>query len=171
MRKTVTHIDCPKIWESESDWDSHKNLLWLALKNTSEYVVEMGMGFGSTPIIDLECKMSNRVFYSYETNRDWYLKMIMISGKTYLIDDYLKQEIGNPEVLFVDCAPAEVRKDLIEKWKDVPIIVVHDTEEGAEYVYGLSKILSTFRYRLDYAPEGKPHTTVVSNTVNVTEWC
>ena len=111
MRKTVTHINCPKEWESESDWDSHKNLLWLALKNTSEYVVEMGMGFGSTPIIDLECKMSNRVFYSYETNRDWYLKMIMISGKTYLIDDYLKQEIGNPEVLFVDCAPAEVRKD------------------------------------------------------------
>lgn len=168
--KTVTHIDCPKEWEITNDWDSHKSLVWLVLKRTCEYVVEMGMGLGSTPLIDLECKNSNRVFYSYETNREWYLKMINIAGKVFLIDNYLKQDIGNPEVLFIDCAPAEIRKELIEKWKGVPIIIVHDTEKGAEYVYGLSLILSTFKYRLDYQPEGKPHTTVVSNFINVEEW-
>ena len=33
MTKTVTEIPCPKEWESESDWDSHRALLWLAVEH------------------------------------------------------------------------------------------------------------------------------------------
>ena len=76
-------------------------------------------------------------------------------------------EIG---LMFIDAAPAEIRKLLISKYKDIPVMVIHDTEPGAEYVYGMNEVLSSFKYRLDYQPEGKPHTTAVSNYINVCEW-
>jgi len=74
-------------------------------------------------------------------------------------------------VLFVDCAPGEIRKDLIQKWRNkAKIIVAHDTEIGAEYVYGMADVLSSFKYRLDYQPNGKPSTTIISDFFNVMEW-
>lgn len=171
MRRTVAYIDCPDYYNSENDWDSHKPMLNLCLNNTKGYVVEMGMGFGSTPMISFHCNINSRVFYSYETNREWYNKCAMFDCGKILTDDYLMQDIGDVDLLFVDAAPGEVRKKLIDKYKDiVGVIVVHDTEPGAEYVYGMNEVLSTFKYRLDYTPEGKPHTTAVSNTVNVSEW-
>lgn len=73
--------------------------------------------------------------------------------------------------MFIDGKPGEQRKELIEKHRNnAHVIVVHDTEPGAEYVYGMAEILSTFKYRLDYEPEGEPHTTAVSNFINVCDW-
>lgn len=164
-KMTVTHIDCPKDWDSESDWDSHKPCLWLALKNTEGYVCELGSGMGSTPFLRLYCSENNIDFVSYETNKEWSEKTDSI-----FIEDYFKDTwaVG---LLFVDCAPGEIRKDLIEKWKDdAQVIVAHDTEFGANYVYNMAAVLSTFKYRLDYQPKSKPHTTIVSNFINIEKW-
>lgn len=170
MTKTITHIKVPKEWESDNDWDSHRPLLYTSLYHTTGIVNEFGCGYGSTQLINSFCQKWDRPFYSYDTNKEWVDKM---NGITNLIRDYLKDLYSNTntDVLFIDCAPAEIRKSLIENWSHIPVIVIHDTEPGAEFCYGMSEILSTFKYRLDYTPEGKPHTTVVSNTVNVTEWC
>jgi len=176
MKKVITHIDCPKEWESENDWDSHRGLLWLALQNTNGDVREFGMGHGSTLLIDKICETQNRDFNSEETNTIWLEEVYKSYDNWWgnliaIVDDYSDMELDNHGLLFVDCAPAEERKKVIEKNKDTcEVIVVHDTETGAEYVYGLSQILSTFKYRLDYQPEGKPHTTAVSNHINVCEW-
>lgn len=165
MQKTVTHIDCPKEWESANDWDSHRPLLWLALKNTSEDVVELGSGLGSTPLLKKYCNDSQRELVSYETNEEWARK----SGSIFT-DSYFKT-LGNIDLLFIDAAPAEVRKELIEYYKDMAnVIVIHDTEIGAEYCYGMSNVLSKFKYRLDYQPKGNPHTAIVSNTIDLTKW-
>lgn len=177
MRKTVTHIDCPKEWESTNDWDSHRELLWLVLQNKGADVIEMGSGEGSTLLLDKECYNSGRRFLSIENTPE--KGCYPIHGYYIIRDGYLgienrwddifsKFDVG---ILFIDVAPAELRKELIKHWGNkAEIIVVHDTEIGAEYVYGMSEVLSTFKYRLDYQPEGKPHTTAVSNTVNVCEW-
>lgn len=168
--KIVTHIGCPKEWQSESDWDSHRPCLYMALYNTTKIVCELGCGYGSTELISEFCKKHERLFYSYDTNEDWVEKM---GGKTSLISNYISDIRMNTkvDVLFIDCAPGEIRKDLIRKLSDrASIIVVHDTEEGAEYVYGMSEILSSFKYRLDYQPKGKPHTTAISNFIDVTNF-
>jgi len=161
---TITKIKCPENWESDNDWDSHRPALWLALKNTTEDVVELGSGFGSTPFLKLYCAENNREFITYETNEEW-------AGNTGSIftDDYFKT-LGKIDLVFVDAAPGEIRKDLIEYYRNANVVVIHDTEEGADYVYKMSGILATFKYRLDYKPEGKPSTTIVSDKIDVTQW-
>jgi len=162
--KEVKHIEVPKEWESENDWDSHRGLLYLALKNSGDKIWELGCGFGSTPLIQKYCEENGKWFGSIDENKEWAAKF---SCTQYLQYEKIEQYLPC-SLLFVDCAPGELRKHLIGKYKDrCDVIVVHDTEPGAEYVYGMSEILSTFKYRLDYQPEGKPHTTAVSNLVNI----
>lgn len=172
MTKTVTHIDCPKEWESTNDWDSHRELLYLSLVNTKGAVLEFGAGLGSTPLIEQYCKESGRTFLSYETNPQWYDKVK--SPHVFLRKNYeeivfdLKEDVG---LIFIDAAPAEVRKYMIGEYANKGrVIVVHDSEEGANYVYDMKGVLSNFIYRLDYNPKGKPHTTAVSNFIDVTTW-
>ena len=172
MTKTVTHIKCPKNWQSESDWDSHRAALWLAISkmDVKDSIYEFGCGFGSSPLI----ASMNLWFNSYETNKEWSDKFV----HTVYVDSYFDipfpsfgkytNEVG---VLFVDAAPGEIRKELIDKWRnEAKVIVAHDTEIGAEYVYGMADVLGSFKYRLDYQPKGKPATTIVSETINVAEW-
>lgn len=132
-------------------------------------VIECGCGYGSTLLLDKYCKR----FVSYETNKEWFDKLYLDVPYSLLwVNDWDDVESRECHLLFMDCAPGEIRKHLIKKWEDnASVIVVHDTEPGAEYVYGMSEVLSSFKYRLDYQPEGKPYTTAVSNYIDVTSWC
>lgn len=186
MTVITKHIECPKEWESTGDWDSHLPLIYLTINKVPHNgFIEYGMGDGSTPRLKrwyTEINSFGKEYYSIETNNEWADK--------FITEDYKTSELGNriyknhcicvleeyaiimmPNyIVFVDCAPAETRKPIISRLQDAPVLIAHDTEEGAEYVYGLKEILSTFKYRLDYQPEGKPHTTAVSNTIDVTQW-
>lgn len=181
-RNTLYKIDCPQAWRIKNDYDSHRPLLYLALKNTYGMVFEAGMGFGSTLLISEYCGKKRR-FESFETNKEWFEKIKKeyseSEGSTGLhyCKDYFKaidNEIlhrGNPGLLFIDCAPGEIRKDLIKKYQDIAdIIMVHDTEEGAQNIYGIRDALNSFKFRLDYYPKSEPGTTALSNTINVTQW-
>lgn len=170
MIAQLTHIEVPKEWESTNDWDSHKGLLYLALKNTKGEVVEMGIGYGSTPLISKYCEEKGRTFTTYESNIDWLNKMKKVHCVKIFISDYMEVD-ENPDLLFIDCAPGDIRKELINKYRSkADVIIVHDSEITSDYVYGLRNILNTFEYRLDYKPEGKPSTTCVSNVINVSQW-
>ena len=168
MTKTVTQIDCPKEWESVDDWDSHRPLLYLAMVNNLEGrpVCEFGSGMGSTNLLRSYCKENNRTFQSFDTDIEWCDRMNSIYVKDFE-DAFPNTFFG---ILFIDGKPGEDRKDLINLHRFANVIIAHDTEEGANYVYGMKEVLSTFKYRLDYEPIGKPRTTAVSNTVDVTKW-
>ncbi len=166
-----------ELFVSKSDWDSHLPMLYCALENTSGQVVEIGSGFGSTPALIEYCEAKSRRFYSFETNKEWAEK----TGSTYISnylnlsslfeDEGIKRVFGDIDLLFIDCAPGEMRKDLIAMFADhANVIVAHDVESGAEYVYGMANILSTFEYAKWYSPEGKPWTAAVSNKIDVTQW-
>jgi hypothetical protein len=167
-----------ELFVSENDWDSHRELLYVALENTRNAAVEFGRGFGSTRLMDEYCYKNGRIFISVETNGEWNKKCHVVYGWSVNDDNYLNVMQEWPDVfkdpiglLFIDSAPGEQRKDLIKKYANRAItILAHDTEEGAEYVYGMKEILSTFKYRLDYKPEGKPWTTAVSNFIDVSKW-
>jgi hypothetical protein len=168
----IKTIEVPQLWEVKNDWDSHRPALWLALENTGRKpVTEFGCGYGSTTLLNRYCKKNNRFFFSYETNFEWAEKF---EGVTY-VTDYNKVYLDRVEwkqgVIFIDNAPGEMRKDLIAKhaWNG-EVLVVHDSEISSSYVYGLEPVLSTFKYRLDYAPVGQPHTTIVSNYVDLSKW-
>lgn len=172
MIASTTHIETPPEWESGNDWDSHRPALYLSMVNNSRPVCEFGCGNGSTKLLHRYCKKHSHHFSSYETNEVYANNFKGIVTRMNDYDEvHLSEYPYRQGVLFIDFAPGELRKIMIEKHKDhADIIVVHDTEPGAEYVYGMVEILSTFKYRLDYQPEGKPHTTAVSNFINITEW-
>lgn len=169
MTKTITHIEVPKEWESTNDWDSHRPALWLAVTKGGDKIWEVGCGEGSSKLLYDYCKANKKWFTSLETNKEWSAKI----PQSFHVEDYigvLKTYLPI-SILFVDCAPAEIRKDIISEFKNgAEVIITHDSESGAEYVYGMSEVLSTFKYRLDYQPAGKPHTTAVSNIIDVTKW-
>lgn len=171
--KEVTHIEVPKEWEITNDWDSHRPLLFLVLKNTDGKVVELGSGDGSTELLKNYCNGTIREFRSYENNKEWSEKTgskYVHSYKEPLMKKIITGE-KNFNVLFVDCAPGEIRKNILFDYNSyAEVIVVHDSEDGADYVYGMKDILSTFQYRIDFKPEGMPQTTAVSNFINIENW-
>ena len=171
--KEVNHIMCPKGFESTNDWDSHRNMLWLALCNTKGKVVELGSGDGSTDLLMSYCAFNQRVFKSFETNVTWAQRTGSAIVKSYLeplTESRIRRE-QNFGMLFIDCAPAEIRKELIFDYRNISdVILVHDSELSSSYVYGLESVLNSFKYRLNYAPSGNPHTTAISDSVNVEEW-
>lgn len=188
MRAVTRHIEgVPEEWQSTNDWDSHRPLLWLASTKFNG-ICEVGMGDGSTPLLVkwLNEKPTNRFLISAENNDDWSSKYLDGYDLKFVDLEWCYHQKGNHmvhkckdifdfngggDIIFVDCAPGIARKKIIERNKDAyKVILVHDTESGADYVYQMSEILSAFKYRLDYQPEGKPHTTAVSNTVNVCSW-
>lgn len=171
----VKQIIVPTEWESTNDWDSHRPLLWLVCQNCLTYsgrITEFGCGEGSTKLLYSLTTHSLGHFFSYETNNEYAEKYKKYVTK---VSDYMEVHLSpapfQQSILFIDCAPGEIRKDLIKKHENNALVIIaHDSENSSNYVYGMSEILSTFKYRLDYQPEGKPHTTAVSNFIDVTKW-
>ena len=169
MRKAVKHI--PTSFASLSDWDSHKPALNLAVtKGAIGSITEFGCGEGSTPMLKALADSVGCNFFSYETNAEYAERYNATKMNDYN-EIHLSDREWKQSILFIDLAPGEQRKEMIAKHaNNAFVIVVHDTEPGAEYVYGMSEVLNSFKYRLDYEPVGKPHTAIVSNFINVTEW-
>ncbi len=168
MTKTTNYIDCPHDWLGVDDYSSHLPMLWLAISNTKGNVVEFGCGEGSTMMLVKECVRQKRHFHSYENNDRYSKKFKDIVTE---IKDYMDVHLHEPNVLFIDSAPGEQRKDLIELHKDnADVIIVHDTEEGAQNIYGIREVLNSFKYRLNYYPQGNPGTTALSNKIDITKW-
>lgn len=172
MGNKIEYIQTPLSWESLNDWDSHSVALWLALEKTGRGpVTEFGCGFGSTPRLDKYCKRNKRLFFSYETNAEWASKFNQVTVMNDYFNVHLSGEEWRQGVIFIDSSPGEMRRLLISKHaNNGDVLVVHDSEPGANYVYNMADILSTFKYRLDYEPIGKPHTAIVSNFIDVTKW-
>lgn len=164
--KTVTNIEVPTDFIANDDYSSHKPLIYAILKNDREChrFAEFGSG-NSTDVFSRYCNVTNRKFESYENDIEW-------SSKTEAtpVKDYKNVNLLMGYILFIDSKPGEQRKELIELNRHKYILIVHDTEEYAQKIYGIEDILNTFKYRVDFKPHGLPATTALSNIVNIEEW-
>lgn len=169
IQKTVTRIEVPEKWNAADDYSSHRPMLFLALEKTDGGVVELGCGEGSTRLISQKCKKQNKGFESYETLDLFACRFKNITTKINSYNELLLAP--GMSILFVDSAPGEGRKTLVEKYDNsFEVIILHDTELGAQAIYGITDTLNSFKYRLNYYPEGMPGTTALSNSIDVTKW-
>jgi len=151
-------------WESTCDYDSHLPLLKMCLDVTEGGIVELGSGIYSTILLRGYAMKHDRHFRTFDSKQDW----AEITKSQYIKDWEGEQWVIPCGLVFIDEAPGEHRKISIEKYRGIAdILVIHDTEPTADYVYGLSEILKSFKYRYDYTPIGKPHTTAVSDVIDV----
>lgn len=168
-------IGLPKDFKVTNDYNSHRPLLYMALQNVPQgTVMELGCGEGSTFSLAKYCDLQSRNFVSFERDPGWQNKL---KGFTTLLlePSYMSvfEKLGAlmPAIVFIDSAPGEERKDLLRQWKDnATVLIVHDSEEGAEYVYGMKEVLSSFISRVDLHIPGHPSTTAVSNKIDLGYW-
>lgn len=150
------------------NWGSHIPLLIKVIEHTVGDVLELGMGWYSTPLLHWMCSDMKRNLYSYENNKgyfDLFQNGLNEFHKTYLIDSY--EGIGvdkNWGVVFIDINPMEIRAPLaLSLSKCADTIVVHDSEYREEKFYHYRELLyPAFKYRYDYT-KFRPNTSVFSN--------
>lgn len=165
--KSILHVD--------NFYNSHRPMLWMALEHIKPgLVVEFGCGYGSTPLLHRYCEMQERGFISFETNNAYARNF---TPSTALVADYLDIDMDRLNsylepvtIVFIDSAPGEQRAELLKRWANTPVLIVHDTEPESDYVYHIQDTLNSFKYRCDLIIEGYPQTTAVSNIYDFERW-
>jgi hypothetical protein len=151
-------------------WASHQPALLEVLGNVPDSrVLELGMGYASTPIV----LGLSRSSVSLETDAGWFARFARFATAEHAIllhSDYTESEWRTPyleqdwDVVFIDNSPNASRQSNLHKLADRSrFIVCHDTEElfrPVKPVYGWD--FSSFRYVWTY-PHFKNRTTVLSN--------
>lgn len=187
----LSHPVIPDDWMPVDDYSSHRPMLYRAIMNMRHGTFyEFGTGNGSTPVLKKIYgeQFPERELVSIETDPQWFEIFYEKCYEPILLQDdalwykhknhflikaanYMNWNTFHQSILFIDSAPGEERKSLISKHAiDAKAIIVHDTEPGAEYVYGMDSILKTFKFRCDLICDGMPQTTIVSNRYDFKEW-
>jgi len=136
---------------------------------TSGDVLEMGMGYFSTPILHWLCISQKRILISYENDPTYYYRFDVdnIFHSAYLVKSWDDAPIEKFwDVVLIDHAPSERRKvDIARLANWAKYIVIHDTRSNQEKHYQYKEIWHLFKYRWDYNVHCQ--TTVVSNFVDI----
>jgi hypothetical protein len=155
-------------------WESHQPVLVdLLAQMRDPRVLELGMGYASTPII---LAMSG-TSVSIETDEPWFERFARFATDAHafvLLSDYTQSAWRTPyldedwDVAFVDNSPYSTRQsNLLELAGRARFVVCHDTEEcfkpaGSDYRWDFS----SFEYVWTYTRFDN-YTTVVSNVAPV----
>lgn len=137
-----------------------------------ERVLELGAGDSSTPMLHHMCRALSMKLWTMETDGAWlerYKEYAWCDHKVEHVKDWLSHPfiVGDDTVdlLFVDCAPGEVRHLLIEKFATrAKCIVAHDSERdhGAGGDYRYEKVTPLFKYVTEFR-RFRPYTLILSN--------
>jgi hypothetical protein len=139
---------------------SHFPVLAAAVYKTQGDILELGCGYGSTPMLKLMCRFGVRSLESYDNNKEWAASF----GATH-VEDWSKWEPKGKSygVCFIDCSPGEERKDLIARMKGrAKFIIAHDHEAGSAAAYYYEQVMPRFKYAEVYRVI-RPHTLILSD--------
>lgn len=161
----------------ENNDTSYKPLLYMALESTKGDVIEMGTGHGSTLLLHEYCK-GDRMLYSYDEKEEWGSKFYHLNSPTHSVktikdwDHVINlHKFKDADVIFIDHAPGERRKEDILNFKNTKgIIVCHDTELGqADHGYQMRQHFPLFKYVVEVKTNGA-WATALSNEYDLTKW-
>lgn len=157
-------------FDQTNNWCNHRYLLWAALENTNHIplpVLELGCGWGSTPLIRDYCKDKGRDFVCYDYSYDWALKFGGIPVSNWDEMDLWRKEYS---ICLLDLSPGEYRKVALPKIR-AKVIIVHDSEPAGhtQADYRVRPLFKRFRYARDYKTTGA-WTTALSNEIDVFKW-
>jgi hypothetical protein len=139
---------------------------------TTGPVLEMGMGYNSTPILHELCQ--DRLLVSLDSQTEWVEKFADLRSLSHKIrtvsnwDDiarYLQTILW--DIVLIDHWPCERRIiDMQLLRHNTRFMVVHDTEPRVAHCYNYEPTLSLFRYQWEFR-DLEPYTTVVSMTDSI----
>jgi hypothetical protein len=140
----------------------HRIVLWEALQLTDGNVVEFGSGHGSTPYLRKYCENWKRDFQTYDEKKEW----CDVTGAT-MVKDWEDVNLKEVDLLFIDHAPGERRKEDLVKYKDIAkIICIHDTEPAQDHGYQMRQYFKQFKYVVEIKTNGA-EAAMVSNHIDL----
>ena len=144
-----------------------------AVGATDGDVCEMGAGFSSTPI--LHWLTLGRRLITYERDPEWFRVAHNFQSNNHrarLTKDFNDVDYDKHwSVVFIDHSPPKprTRGDDAMRFKNVDLLVLHDTEPDEIEHYGYQQVFDKYKYHYTWK-ECKPFVSVVSNTVDVSKW-
>lgn len=160
------------------NYGTHLAPLIKVMSLTSGDVLEMGLGFFSTPYLHYQCLLSKRHLVSYDNDKGWV--------KRFSVSDFHNHKYQGPyhefkyvknwndaiierpwDVVLIDHSPSERRiADIARLANFAKYIVVHDSNEKHERDYHYSQIYPLFKFRKTWDKEER-HADVLSNFVSL----
>lgn len=150
---------------SDQAWGSHLVPLMASLLATNGPVLEVGVGYWSTPMLDGFCKAAGRPFVRVENAPEWAQNFpgTAISGDYSILTGLAVQQWS---VVFLDHSPGWRRAaDALLFRHTAEIIVVHDWS-STEISDPFQPILGNWKYSKTYNRYA-PATLLLSNTMEI----
>lgn len=150
---------------------SHMPLVATVASKMVGPVLELGAGLGSTPLLHGLCGSTGRLLVTLDSDEEW-LKLFKPLERPWHIFRKVADFLNIPEYqkdwgfAFVDHGIMEQRGVSVMSLRHVPVIAAHDT--CYSHLYNYEPTLSNFKYRWDWTAN-PPHTTLVSNTIDVSK--
>ena len=150
----------------QSEYLSHQPVLVAAFTDVQGgSVLELGCGFGSTPLLHALSAVHACRLVTLESDAVWIKNFKYLANRNHrvgLVDDFLNRpEYSEPwSIVFVDQIHAETRGAAIIALKDrAEIIIAHDS--CWPQLYGYDAAFAPFPERFDYRIV-QPYTTALS---------
>lgn len=152
-------------------YGTHLPVLMSVINKTKGPVLELGIGFHSTPFLHFACLPANRKLVSYETDAGWAKNFNDFRSSIHDInhlDNWDKLNTnGFWDVILIDHAPNERRVTEVKRLSNsANYIILHDSDPEHDHVYKFSEAYPMFKYRFDYT-QCKPNTTILSNFMDL----
>lgn len=151
-------------------WGSHLPLLMKIMPMTSGSVLELGIGFFSTPVLHWLCYEKKRELISYDDDIH-YIRLFRQFNSDYhkilMVEDWDKIPIEMPwDVALVDHQDKRRKFEVKRLANYAKYVIVHDTNPGGDYWFKFSEVFPLYKYRYDYTSV-RNHVSVLSNFVDL----
>lgn len=157
---------------------SHIPVLVKLIQHIDKPVVELGMGWNSTPLLHWMCKEKKIDIVSLETDPEWiknfdsfkskshFIALVERDWNLFVIDSFIPyNELG---LVFIDHRPARKRRSSVKFFADkADFILLHDSELADNPAYKYTSIYGNFKYKYEYKSVGKPYTMILSNKYDI----
>lgn len=149
---------------------SYLPVLTQMVQTTTGPILELGIGFCSTPYLHWVCYPTKRKLVSYENNPEYYRFAKSWQDdfhQVHCIKNWDDIDISGPwTIAFVDHSPGPRRGIEAQRLSHAEYIVIHDSENANARRYGLNKVYRNFKYRYKYT-DAYPYTSIWSNKHDV----
>ncbi len=159
---------------------SHIPVLVKLMSLVDKPVLELGMGWNSTPLLHWMCKEKGLDLYSFESDYDWSDNFEDYEDQSHHFrvwdfgdwrEEWFDKDDDFPlGLVFVDHRPARKRRSSALFFADkADFIVLHDSELADHPAYKYTPIYDRFKYKYEYKSVGKPYTMILSNKIDLKE--
>lgn len=156
------------------NYGTHLGPLIRCMELTQGDVLEMGLGFFSTPYLHYECLLEKRHLTSYDNDKGWVKRFAYSTFANHkyqgpyhdlvYVSNWDDAKIEKPwDVVLIDHSPSERRAIDIKRVANfAKYIVIHDSNSKHERDYHYSEIYPLFKYRKIWDKDER-HADVLSN--------